>query len=447
MEATGIAFDRLKARASKLKGTISPSQSAELDKKIAEVKQVVDDIQDIVDLIKKGKREINEEIKAGNGLPDNIANHLTKLNLIIVSKAKEVKQISDIAAHEPYENTVCEYIVMLSEACAAFTTFTSGWISVLTSTAKNIAINGTMDRLDLNNPQQEAGEVYEKKKSSSNKIWAGKQGAKVFSVFGLLSSKTGNLSNHWKQAQFGANLINFSTGVLLRSYCGVFKGNVTHTYEINYRNGDGEIWWSYAFKLEGAINLRYPKTGIKDGIIKMKGNIEGNATKFAFSANPAKNPQFVHDTKGKVDVMILKSMTPLHLPVSASFATQDWGWIARATATPAYFNIAVDAEYNTETEKIKLFIKPATLDFSEFVYNRQVFILWSAGLPLLRLMDYPISKAKLTMNAAVKDQNEFPMKKTVRNDLFFTLDASRHIGTKNDLVEHILELKIIAKKE
>lgn len=447
MQATGTAFERLRNRASKLKGIISASQAAELDKKIAEVKEAVDDIREIAGLIKKGKQEIKEEIRAGNGLPHNISYHLTQMNLLIVSKSKEVQQLSDIAAHEPYENTVCEYITMLSEACSAFTTFTSGWIALLTSTAKNIAINAAMDKLDLHKPQEEPEGDYEIKPSSSNKTWAGKQGLKVFSVFGILSSKTGNLTNKWKQAQFVSNVINFSTGVLLRSYCGSFKGDVTHTYEIKYRNSDGDIWWSYAFRLEGAINLLYPKNGIKDGIIKMKGNIEGNATKFAFSANPANNPEFVADTKGKVEVMILKSMTPLAVPVSTSFATKDWGWIARATATPAYFNIPVDAEYNTETEKITLFIKPARLDFSEFVYNRQVFILWSAGLPLLRLMDYPISKTRLTLNATIKDQNQFPMKKNAKQELFFTCNASRHIGSKTDITEHILDLKISAKKE
>ena len=62
-------------------------------------------------------------------------------------------------------------------------------------------------------------------------------------------------------------------------------------------------------------------------------------------------------------------------------------------------------------------------------------------------MDYPISNARLTVFAALKDKNEFEMEKDVKGVLFFGDQVLRHIGDETYDREHFLEINITAKKE
>jgi hypothetical protein len=439
MDVTGKAFERLKDRASRLKGMISKKDEAVLNDHIAEVKATVDKLGEVMGLIRKAKNETAAMLKKGEMLPKNVIAHLSKLNEMICQQTNEVKRLSASAAHEPYENTICEYIVMLNEACTAFITFTSGWMTPVAFALGNIAFNKGVSDYSQGSPSSETGSSP----ADRDLKWDAKQAAKSY---GAAGKKASELSSGLGQAKFVTGLLQFGSNVLLRSYCGVLKGDVKHTYSINYRNGNGQPWWKYGYNLQAVLFLRYPKT-TNAGIIKMKGTIEGNATKFSFMADPAQNPEFKSATAGKVKVMVLKSMTPFALPTASSMAANGWGWIARAAATPAYFRIPVDAEYNTETGKVTLFLQEAKPDFTEFVFNRQVFILWSAGLPLIKMMDYPISKARLTINAALKDQNEFTMKNNGKGELSFQHIAKRQIGTESAPTEHLLEISISGKKE
>ena len=76
-----------------------------------------------------------------------------------------------------------------------------------------------------------------------------------------------------------------------------------------------------------------------------------------------------------------------------------FGWGARMLATPACFNIPVDAEYNTQTKEIKLFIiKANAIDFTAAVKFRQLF-MYIAMLPITQYQDYPIEKAAIIIKA------------------------------------------------
>ena len=88
----------------------------------------------------------------------------------------------------------------------------------------------------------------------------------------------------------------------------------------------------------------------------MKGNIEGNATEFKFFQDVEQMDDFKEQMKGRA------KLTPIQLykPLAVSFASSKkdelgFGAAARGIATPAYFNIPVDAEYDTEAETIKIF--------------------------------------------------------------------------------------------
>ena len=165
------------------------------------------------------------------------------------------------------------------------------------------------------------------------------------------------------------------------------------------RNIKRSIWWDYTVESEAAITLRYPKSQ-SGSVIKMKGNIEGNATRFKFFADPKLNPSYIEFEKtGEFKTQMVKSYTPVALSVASSLHDElGFGAVARGVVTPGYFNIPFDAEYDTDKDKIKIFINEAIWDFTEAVFNRQFFIQWVKGLPKLRMMDYPINKVRLTIN-------------------------------------------------
>jgi hypothetical protein len=99
--------------------------------------------------------------------------------------------------------------------------------------------------------------------------------------------------------------------------------------------------------------LRYPKTAEQGNMAKMKGNIEGNATDFKFFSDANKKDDFKQQSKGRNFAKISFFIKPLFVPFATSKKdVVGFGVAARAVATPAYFNIPVDAEYNRNTKKI-----------------------------------------------------------------------------------------------
>jgi hypothetical protein len=123
-----------------------------------------------------------------------------------------------------------------------------------------------------------------------------------------------------------------------------------------------------------------------------------------------------------------------------------FGAAARAVATPSYFNIPVDAEYNTDAGTIKLFVNDALVDFSPVVENREIYVVL-AVLPMVRWMTYPIFKAQQMIKGSFKEKNEFPMTggntaKPQCND-----KVARHIGKDTDPFEIFLNSSIAIQKQ
>src|SRR5205809_6726312 len=122
------------------------------------------------------------------------------------------------------------------------------------------------------------------------------------------------------------------------------------------------------------FSLSYTKKNSGD-IIKMKGNLEGNATKFKFFEDITKENDFYSVSKGKIEVVPIKTFTPLAVSVATSERDiMGFGAIARGLATPAYFNIPIDAEYDVDAKKIKIFVNDALVDFTDLVANQFVFL-------------------------------------------------------------------------
>jgi hypothetical protein len=445
MDATGTAFERLKDRASRLKGMISSKDDVSLQTKISDVKEKLTALQNVLKDLKNAKKEIAALRKAGKIPSRNIRQNLTVLNQMTTSKADEVKKLTRLTQHEPSGNTICEYIAMVNEACAAFSTFTNGWTKTFGGVLKNIALDKGVPKATekIISVAPDPDDVFRGEATGDEATWGAKEASKIFAgaIFDMegLTSKLG-------KAGFAGDVVQFATDVLMKTHCGIFKGTVKHTYNYAAKNDQGVEWWAYDVESEAALILRYPKSS--SGIIKMKGTIEGNATSFYFVADPALNSDYNQGTGGKVQTMVLKDYTPFSLPFATSLHDElGFGMVARALASPAYFLIPIDAEYNTETGKIKIFINEAIVDFLPTVFNSQVFIQWSAGLPKLRRMDYPISKARLTINAAVKEKNEFMVKKDGKGNPYIDETVKRRIGGEGGEREHNLDITISVKKE
>ena len=180
----------------------------------------------------------------------------------------------------------------------------------------------------------------------------------------------------------------------------------------------------------------------------MKGNIEGNATKFTFYANPKEAMATELKEKGvynSVAVIPIFQLSPLAVPFSTALADKlGFGAIARAGATPAYFNIPIDAEYDQDAKKIKILVNSALIDFSQGIFNQQAFML-VAVLPMIRYEKYPIEKAEKTIRGSLKEKNIFPMITPKGGKPSFSGTVTRKIGQPDFTIN--LFLKIEAKKE
>jgi hypothetical protein len=139
MEATGTAFNRLKQKATALEPMISAKDRAALNAKTAEVKARLDALHQFLKSLKKAKNEIGKLYNSGKAPSANIRSNLVVLNQMMASKSEEVKKLKQILDHEPYDNSVCEYIAILNEACAAFSTLTNFWTNSVREVIKNIS--------------------------------------------------------------------------------------------------------------------------------------------------------------------------------------------------------------------------------------------------------------------------------------------------------------------
>jgi hypothetical protein len=181
----------------------------------------------------------------------------------------------------------------------------------------------------------------------------------------------------------------------------------------------------------------------------MKGNIEGNATSFRFTEDMEEEDDF----KEKMKTHRTMNHIPVWGPKSVPFSTAQadgvgFGAVARGIATPASFNIPVDAEYDTDAGTIHLTLNEAMIDFTPLVKYTYVFLKVSlSGIPLFTRVDFPINKAKLTLNAVVSQNNQLKVTKDAKNNLFVKGGGNRHIGSETGPIEHKIIYSLTAKND
>jgi hypothetical protein len=431
---TKKALEKLEEAVDDAEAGISPADKEELEKKLDGVKETVNDVYQLFKDLGKANKELMQLAKKEKKLPSSIAGYIADLNRTLDEQARQMKKINETAVHKPQDNTICEHLVMVNEACAAFTTFTAP-VGKIAKTILLSMISG-----------KESPNPIDKENSPGKPYFF--VPAKMYAIYGIAKKDADGISTKLAKTGFAADLAQYASTVLLKKYCGVIQGEIKHDYTINFRNANGVSWWKYGAEMQGAIVLRYPKEGSKGKIIKMKGSIEGNATNFSFYENAEANDDFHDGTKGKIEVVELRVIKPATVPFVSSLSDKAGFGAAARALTPASFYITVDAEYDVDANTIKLFFNTALMDFTDAVNNQLIFLEVGADLlPYIKKMTFPIAKVFSTFGSVVRSNNEFVVTKTGKGSLSFTKKANKHLGDKNSPIEHDLNYTISAVKE
>jgi hypothetical protein len=439
IDETNKAFDNLREAVAKVEESISPKDKAELEKKMAEAKEKVDGALKLFKDLNTAGKQTADLLKTAKNISPNLSGNLSDLNNALADNARQMKSFRNLTKHEPQDNTVCEYCVMVNEACAAFSAFTNFYSTSLKTIITNVALDKGVPKVvgvvNSNGAQIDAPHDFFPKE--------------IAKIFATSKVDAESLTTKLGKAGIAGDVLQYASDVVLKTYCGVFKGEIKHDYTVDFRNKDGVTWWKYGVVVQGALSLRYPKEGSHGNIIKMKGNFEGNATKFTFYENVEADDGFQEGSKGKIEVVELKVLKPAAFPfVSSLNDPAGFGAVARTIVTPACFNITLDAEYDVDSKKIKLFVNNALIDFSPAVINQLIFLEVGADLlPYIKRMMFPIHPILRTLGSIVRDHNEFAMIKDSKGNLSFTGKANKHLGSKTDKIEHDLNFSIVAKKD
>lgn len=438
IEWTHKTYDKLKDEEKRVMTQIGDRDDAELEKKMNVIEKNVESVLKLFSDIKKAAANLKNVLKKGAPIPPNLSSNLSQLNDKLIEQNKEMKQVYEATNRQPYDNTICEYLVMLNEACAAFSTFTNVWSKSVATILKNIVLDKAVPKaVEVANDKAGAnlGDFGAADKAAG-KLFATAQ-LDAEGLFGKLSA-----------ASFTGDITQFATDVLMKKYCGVFKGELSHKYTIIYRNNAKVIWWQYSYTTQAAVTFRYPKNSSGD-IIKMKGNIEGNATSFRFTEDVEQEDEFREKMKSRARLYHIPLIQPMSVPFSS--AQNDglgFGAVARAVATPACFNIPVDADYNTNDGTIQLHLNEPIIDFSPLVKYTYGYVAIIYGVaPLVTRVDFPINKAKLTLNAVVSRNNQLNVTKDAKNNLFVKGGGDRHIGSEAEPIEHKISYTLTAKND
>jgi hypothetical protein len=438
IEWTHKTYDKLKNEAERVKSQTGAKDDADLEDKMDVLEENVELAIKLFSEIKKAAALLKNTLSKGAPVSPNLSGNLSQLNDKLKEQATQMKQVYEATNRQPYDNTVCEYLVMLNEACAAFSTFTNVWSKSVATILKNIVLDkGVPKAVEVANDKAGAnlGDFGATDKAAG-KLFATAQ-LDAEGLFGKLSA-----------ASFTGDITQFATDVLMKKYCGVFKGELSHKYTIIYRNSNKVIWWQYSYTTKAAVTFRYPKNSSGD-IIKMKGNIEGNAISFAFTEDIEQEDEFREKMKSRAKLHHIPLIKPVSVPFSS--AQEDglgFGAVARTVATPACFNIPVDADYNTNDGTIQLRLNDAIVDFSPLVKYTYGYVAIIYGVaPLVTRVDFPINKARLTLNSVVSRNNQLTVTKDIKNNLLVKGGGERHIGSEGEPMEHKISYTLTAKND
>jgi uncharacterized membrane protein YgcG len=366
-------------------------------------------------------------------LSPELQSDLTKITDGLSDQCVQMETLTKAAAHKPYDNTICEYIQMVTEACAAFSTLTNlvnpkGFLMIgAKDIAKNVALDkGVPVAVGSAYPQGTNGTAVDMAKE-----------AQKFAATTVYDCES--LNSSMGKAGFAGDIIQLCSNYIMSKYCGVLSGDMNEDYKCTYKNNDYATWWEYTYHNEATVNLRYLKSAATSTLIKMKGNIEGNATKFTIFQKVSEMDDYKKAMKNRARIFSVCLWVPPTMPAATSQADRQTGFgaVARGIITPAYFNIPIDADYNPETGQMKIYVNDPIIDYSSEVEYQFGYIVIAAMIPLVTKVHFPINKVKLTIAKVIEKNNDFQVKADANGNLSFTKTAEWTNGEDGLIVHHI----------
>ncbi|MEO7043880.1 MAG: hypothetical protein ABI091_01145, partial [Ferruginibacter sp.] len=434
------ASDKLKEDIDKVKTTLASKDADALQKKMDDFTGKKDQFLKQLDGLAAAGKGVGEVEKKYGGLPSSTLKNLSDMTDVISTQTNQVEKAIDATDHKAYDNSVCEYLVMVSEACAAFSTF-SNFEGDLSKVIKSIA-------------GDKVGRAVAGYGASSalGSDAAGKAAGECASLYVGAETESKALVTKFNYASFGGDIVQMCSDGLLKRYCTVLSGELNEKYECKYRNAEKNVWWDYTYTTGATINLRFPKHSSGGNIQKMKGNIEGNATKFTIFQDAQEIDDYKKAMKGR-EVLTKFYSVCLHSPASVPFTAADadknvgFGAVARSMVTPACFNIPIDADYDLVQKKLTIYVNDALVDFSPAVCYIYGYIVIAAGIPLVTRVNYPINSVKLTLGKVIKENKTFNVEEDAKNNIFINGKGDTKIGDASSDAEHLISFTFKLKSD
>ena len=436
------AVDRIKSDVDQAKSGMSSTDAGKLDAELTKLTNKWTQVMKTLDDIDKAGKGMDGLEKQYGKLPDPVSEGVNKLNDAVGQEGKQLQDFNNAldgggaggeqagnakSTHDSYDNTICEYLTMISEACAAFSTFMN-FEGDLVSITRNLVTDKAAPM-----GAEAAGNAAG---ASANQNMFGKEVAKLFTTAGVdaqsLQTMTGT-------AGFCGDMISLCSGFLLRTYCVVLDGDLQETYTCTYRSSTNAVWWQYRYTTGATISLRCPKGNSTGGVMKMKGNIEGNATKFQIYTNMDEMDDFKTQSKGRSHVIGICVYAPPAAPFVSSQADRKTGFgaVARTVVTPAVFNIPIDVDYNVDGKTMKFYTNTALVDFSPMVRYVYCYLVIAMGIPLTTRVDLPINSVKLTLGKGISMNSSFPVARDAAGNTSVSGSGDSKVGTGTSCEHHI----------
>ncbi len=138
---TKKALEKLKEAVDQVNPSLGSKDKAEMDKKLSDIKDKMDDVLKLFKDLNTAGKQIAQFAKSPKNVSPNLYGNLADLKSTLNDQAKKMKQIQEVSDHKPADNTVCEYLVMVNEACAAFSTFTNLFSKSIATIIVNIGLD------------------------------------------------------------------------------------------------------------------------------------------------------------------------------------------------------------------------------------------------------------------------------------------------------------------
>lgn len=434
------ASDKLKEDIEKVKTTLASKDAEALQKKMDDFTAKKDKFFKQLDEIAAAGKGLGDVEKKYGGLPSSVLKNVSDMTDVISKQTNQVEQAVEATGHKAYDNSVCEYLVMVSEACAAFSTFTN--------------FEGDMSKILKNLAGDKVGRAVAGYRVSSalGSDAAGKASGECASLFVGAATESKALEATFGYASFGGDIVQMCSDGLLKRYCTVMSGELNEKYECKFRNKDKNVWWDYTYTTGAIINLRFQKHSSGGNIQKMKGNIEGNATKFTIFQDAQEIDDYKDAMKGREGLTKFYSVclhSPVSVPFSAAGADKNMGFgaVARTMVTPACFNIPIDADYDLVQKKLTIYVNDALVDFSPAVCYIYGYIVIAAGIPLVTRVNYPINSVKLTLGKVIQENKTFNVEEDAKNNISINGKGETKIGDDNSDTEHKISFSFNMKSE